>query len=148
MNASFKSENARQTEAAYGAGGRGRGGPGLPTQNGCFDNGPPNPLGDEPTAVQEVQHYAEGVGQLRDQIARRIPAGEHGWWDDEFAVVKAACELAVHRYFGSDYDVRSVTKFAAELRRSWGGTFGLSLVEFEAVIRVALAGVSVDLDAG
>lgn len=83
--------------------------------------------------------------ELRDDLAGRIPVGSDGWRADEFAVTEAACELAVRRYFGDDYDVRSVTSFAAGLRSSWGGTFGLTLVDFEAVIRAALGEDFIDL---
>jgi hypothetical protein len=84
----------------------------------------------------------QGQHERRDELVTQVSEGPVR--DDDLALLKAACELAVREYFGADYDVRAVTAFAAEVRRSQGG-FGLGLMEMEAVIRAALGEADVDL---
>jgi len=69
-----QADQARRALAPYGAGGGGVGGPKRPTE-GCFDDGAPNPLGEEPTAGQEGQHFSEDVGHAIDAaLGRGKPA--------------------------------------------------------------------------
>lgn len=63
------------------------------------------------------------------------------------AVVEAASEIALRRYYGVDYDVRDVTPLAELVRDSETGSRPLSLMQIEAVIRAALGERDVDLRA-
>jgi hypothetical protein len=63
---------------------------------------------------------------------------EAGWNDDEPAVVEAACELAVGRFFGTEYDVRDITAFVAELAEATERDLTRDQQKTEAVIRLAL----------
>ena len=75
---------------------------------------------------------------LREQLRPTLNGGKPGWNDDEPAVVEAACELAVRRYFTQEYDVRAVADFVAELRLAAGNEPPLDQLRTEAVIRSAL----------
>jgi len=80
-----------------------------------------------------------GQPELRERLRPALNGGRDGWNDDEPAVVQAACELAVRRYFFPGYDVRQVTAFVSDLcQATAGGPTSLDLLEAEAVIRVAL----------
>lgn len=80
----------------------------------------------------------------RDRLAPRINGPRPGLADD-MAVVEAASEIALCRYYGADYDVRHVTPLAGLVRDSWEGRLPLSLMQIEAVIRAALGEHDVDL---
>jgi predicted component of type VI protein secretion system len=80
----------------------------------------------------------------RDRLAPRMN-GPRPDLADDMAVVEAASEIALRRYFGEDYDVRHVTAFAELVRDSWAGRLPLSLLQIEAVIRRALGEHAVDL---
>jgi hypothetical protein len=80
----------------------------------------------------------------RDHLAAQLSGPQPGLRDD-FAVVETACEIAASRYFGSDYDVRSVNDLADLVRRTSAGELRLTLMQIEAVIRAALGEQDVDL---
>lgn len=61
-------------------------------------------------------------------------------------MVQAACELAVSRFFGTSYDVRAITTFAAELREATGHDPRYDQLKTEAVIRSALGEQDVDTE--
>lgn len=85
--------------------------------------------------------------ELRDRLRPKLNGGRQtGWNDDEPAVVQAACEAAVARFFGADYDVRDVTAFAALLRQAAGDDPNpmYDQLKNEAVIRLALGEPDVD----
>lgn len=83
--------------------------------------------------------------ELRDRLRPKLNGGRKtGWNDDEPAVLEAACERAVGRFFGSDYDVRAVTAFAAQLREANAGDPTYDQLKMEAVIRLALGEPDVD----
>jgi len=82
----------------------------------------------------------------RDRLAPRINGPRPGLADD-MAVVEAASEIALRRYYGVDYDVRDVTPLAELVRDSETGSRPLSLMQIEAVIRAALGERDVDLRA-
>jgi hypothetical protein len=83
--------------------------------------------------------------ELRDRLRPKLNGGRQtGWNDDEPAVVEAACERAVGRFFGSDYDVRAITAFAAELREANANDPTNDQLKTEAVIRLALGEQNVD----
>lgn len=76
--------------------------------------------------------------ELREQLGLTLNGGKTGWNDDEPAVVEAACELAVRRFFPQDYDVRAITAFVSELRAATGNDPPVEQLKTEAVIRSAL----------
>jgi hypothetical protein len=80
----------------------------------------------------------------RDRLAPRLNGSRPDLADD-MAVVEAASEIALRRYFGADYDVRHITDLAELVRDSWGGRLPLSLMQIEAVMRAALGEHNVDL---
>ena len=85
--------------------------------------------------------------QLRDRLRPKLNGGRQtGWNDDEPAVVQAACELAVGRFFGTSYDVRAITAFVAELREATGNDRAHDQLKTEAVIRLALGEQNVDTE--
>lgn len=59
-------------------------------------------------------------------------------------MLEAACERAVGRFFGSDYDVREVTAFAALLREANANDPTYDQLKMEAVIRLGLGEPDVD----
>jgi hypothetical protein len=83
---------------------------------------------------------------LRRQLSQMLNGGRDGWNDDEPAVIEAACELAVRRSFGANYDIREISAFVSEMRAriQQNGTAPGQL-EMEAVIRVALGETEVDI---
>lgn len=84
--------------------------------------------------------------ETRRRLGRKLNGGADGWNDDEPAVVEAACELAVHQFFGSSYDVRAVTNFVSEVRgRVQGSQTPINQLETEAVIRSGLGERDVDI---
>jgi len=83
---------------------------------------------------------------LREQLRPTLNGGKDGWNDDEPAVIEAACELAVRRYFAEDYDVLAVADFVAELRLATGNDPPLDQLKTEAVIRWALGKADVVTD--
>lgn len=77
--------------------------------------------------------------ELRDRLKTKLNGGKaKGWNDDEPAVIEAACELAVGRFFGTSYDVRAITELAHNRRYDQQKT--------EAVIRSALGEQDVDTE--
>ena len=83
--------------------------------------------------------------ELRDRLKNKLNGGKvKGWNDDEPAVVQAACELAVGRFFGTTYDVRAVTTFAAELYEAAAHDPRYDQLKTEAVIRSALGEQDID----
>jgi len=82
--------------------------------------------------------------ELRDRLHPKLNGGDKGWNDDEPAVVQAACELAVARFFGTSYDVRAITAFVAELREATANDPAYDQLKTEAVIRSALGEQDVD----
>ena len=83
--------------------------------------------------------------EVRRQLSARLNSGRPGWDDDEAAVAAAACELAMRACFGTGYDVRDVTAFAARLREASGENLGGGLMRLEALLRSALGEVDVDV---
>jgi len=83
--------------------------------------------------------------EVRRQLSARLNDGRPGWSDDEAAVVKAACELAMRAYFGAEYDVRDVTAFASQLREAAGENLAGGLMRLEALLRSALGESDVDV---
>jgi hypothetical protein len=81
--------------------------------------------------------------EVVEVLGKQIPSGEAGFRDDA-AVAEAAC-LAARRYFGADYDVRTVAEFARWLRDVWVGGFRLDVMQIEAVMRAALYERDIDL---
>lgn len=51
------------------------------------------------------------------RLAQQLNRGERGWNDDEPAVVEAACELAVRRFFGPNGSGIPVRDFVSDMRR-------------------------------
>lgn len=84
--------------------------------------------------------------ELRDRLKTKLNGGKAGWNDDEPAVVQAACELAVSRFFGTSYDVRAITAFTAELREATAHDPRYDQLKTEAVIRSALGEQDVDTE--
>ena len=83
--------------------------------------------------------------ELRDRLRIKLNGGRQtGWNDDEPAVVEAACESAVARFFGANYDVHDITAFAALLREAAGNDPAHDQLKTEAVIRLALGEPDVD----
>jgi hypothetical protein len=84
--------------------------------------------------------------ELRDRLRPKLNGGKKGWNDDEPAVVEAACESAVARFFGANYDARDVTAFAALLGEAAGDDPNpmFDQLKTEAVIRLALGEPDVD----
>jgi hypothetical protein len=76
--------------------------------------------------------------ELRDQLLPTLNGGHAGWNDDEPAVVEAAAISMLRPFFGTAYDVRSVTDFAAKLHQATAGDKAISQLKAEAVIRLAL----------
>jgi hypothetical protein len=72
----------------------------------------------------------------RDRLAPRLNGPRPGLADD-MAVVRAASEIALRRYYGAHYDVRDVTPLAELVRDSWEGRLPLGLMQIEAVVRAA-----------
>ena len=76
---------------------------------------------------------------LRDRLILKLNGGQEvGWNDDEPAVVEAACELSVRRYFGAPYDASAVTEFVRELREVTDDDVAFPQLKTEPVIRAAL----------
>lgn len=82
--------------------------------------------------------------ESRNRLASKLNGGKDGWNYDEPAVVEAACELAVRRYFPADPDIREITAMARDMYAASKRLPGV--LEVEAVIRAALGepGISVD----
>jgi len=85
--------------------------------------------------------------ELRDRLRRTLNGGKEGWNYDEPAVVEAASELAIIRFFGTDYDAYDISGAV-----SWMRDVELARnktphgqMEMEAVIRSALGEGDVDL---
>jgi hypothetical protein len=86
--------------------------------------------------------------ERRRQLSEKLGGGKPGWNWDEPAVVQAACELAVRRLWGTNYDVRDVTAavtFMREASKERRGQAPYGQLEMEAVIRVALGEIDVDM---
>jgi hypothetical protein len=84
--------------------------------------------------------------ELRDRLKTKTNGGNaKGWNNDEPAVIEAACELAVGRFFGAGYDVRAITEFVAVLREATAHDPTYDQLKTEAVIRAALGEKDVDL---
>jgi hypothetical protein len=85
--------------------------------------------------------------ELRDRLRAELNEGKRkGWNDDEPAVVEAACELAVGRFFGTSYDVRAITEFVAVLREAAAHDPRYDQLKTESVICAALGEKDVDLE--
>jgi hypothetical protein len=90
-----------------------------------------------------MQHNVE----LRKQLSAKLNGGKFGWKYDEPAVVQAACELAVRRLWGTNYDVRDITELVTFIRNASIERRGRSKygqLEMEAVIRSALGETDID----
>jgi hypothetical protein len=85
--------------------------------------------------------------EARRALAGRLNGGQQGWNYDEPAVMEAACELAVRRFFGSGYDVREITAAVSWMRSANQdrGRTSHGQLEMEAVIRSALGEPDVDI---
>lgn len=78
-----------------------------------------------------------GEQKLRGQLKLRLNEGKRtGWNNDEPAVLEAACELAVRRFFGSDYSTVAVAEFVSELQMAAGAAL-IGQPEAEMLIRSA-----------
>lgn len=89
--------------------------------------------------------------ELRKQLNTTLNNGKPGWNDDEPAVVEAACEIAVRRFFGADYDVREITSFVSQVRSKIHSVEPPDQLRTEAMIRSALGEsdvVTSDITAG
>jgi hypothetical protein len=85
-----------------------------------------------------------GENELRRQLTGRLNGGKEGWNYDEPAVVDAACELAVRRFFPPGVDVREITAVASDMRQKSKSLPGQ--LKVEAVIRSALGEADVVID--
>jgi len=85
--------------------------------------------------------------EVRRQLTRELNGGKRGWNYDEPAVVEAACELMVRRFFGTSYDVREITAAVSFLRTADQAKDKTphGQLEMEAVIRSALGETDVDI---
>lgn len=94
-----------------------------------------------------LQAMLVGDAEARRSLTRRLNGGKQGWNYDEPAVVEAACELAVRRFFGSGYDVREITAAVSWMRSAdqAKGKTPHGQLEMEAVIRSALGEADVDI---
>jgi len=94
--------------------------------------------GPVPGPATVVGQWLQAIGlrqfDRRDELARRLSSPT----TDDAAVAEAACQRAARSYFGPDYDVRAVTRFAEQLRRATGEDLGGGQMQTEAVIRAAL----------
>ena len=102
-------------------------------------------LGPGARAGEVVGQWLQAIGlrqfDRRDELARRLSSPT----TDDAAVAEAACQRAARSYFGPDYDVRAVTRFAEQLRRATGEDLGGGQMQTEAVIRAALGEPNLDL---
>ncbi|HCU93515.1 MAG TPA: hypothetical protein DHU96_12615 [Actinobacteria bacterium] len=85
--------------------------------------------------------------EVRKKLSPQLNGGKIGFNRDEAGVVQAACELAVRRLWGSDYDVRDVSAAVSFMREAnlQQGKEPHGQLEMEAVIRAALGETEVDL---
>jgi hypothetical protein len=85
--------------------------------------------------------------ETRKWLSRQLNGGKLGFNRDEAAVVQAACELAVQRLWGSDYDVGEITAAVSFMREAdlENGKNRYGQLEMEAVIRAALGETATDL---
>jgi hypothetical protein len=81
---------------------------------------------------------------LRDKLRPALNNGRKRWNDDEPAVVQAAGEIISGKYLGAGYDVRAVTDFVAELRKTTNNDGQFPRLNTEAVIRAALGETDAD----
>ena len=86
-----------------------------------------------------------GDNYRRRQLTGMLNAGKTGWNSAEVAVVQAACEIVLRRYFKPDYDVRDVTEFARYLRQASGQDLGTGLMQAEALLRHALGETEISI---
>lgn len=85
-----------------------------------------------------------GENETRRELAGKLNGGRDGWNYDEPAVVEAACELAVRRFFSADVDARDITAIAEDMQQKSKALPGS--LEVEAVIRSALGEPEVVID--
>ncbi len=85
-----------------------------------------------------------GENELRRQLTGKLNGGKDGWNYDEPAVVDAACELAVRRFFPPGVDVREIAAVASDMRQKSKSLPGQ--MKMEAVIRAALGETDVVID--
>lgn len=104
-----------------------------------------SPAGPRTLVGLMLQAAMTGDGTRARHLARRLSDGQDGRSDDESAVVEAASELALHQYFGADYDVRSVTALVTEFRATKTSVQMPGHLVLEAVIRSDLGDQDVDL---
>lgn len=77
--------------------------------------------------------------ELRDELAGKLNGGNtSGWNYDELAVVEVAFQMAAHRLFRTDADVRNISAYVADLRRRITTATPPGQLEAEALIRAAL----------
>jgi hypothetical protein len=79
-------------------------------------------MGRQATQPRTVVGRWLSAGVLDDADARtclghQLNGGVRGWNDDEPAVVEAACEIAVRKYFGPDPAPEAIAAFVSELHR-------------------------------
>src|SRR5215468_6023933 len=94
---------------------------------------------------QYLRAMIMGDKELRERLL--LGFSRDGWDRDQASVMQAACDLAAGRYFGSDYDVRDISKLVSLIRQTTqeAGKVLHGQLEMEAVIRHALAEVEVDI---
>jgi hypothetical protein len=87
-----------------------------------------------------------GETALRKKLSAKLGGGKPGWNYDEPAVIETACQLAVRRLWGTDYDVRDITAAVTFMRQAdqAGGRTPPGQLEMEAIIRGALGEPDVD----
>ena len=85
-----------------------------------------------------------GENELRRELTGKLNGGKDGWNYDEPAVVDAACEIVVRRFFPSDVDVREIAAIASDMRQKSKSLPGQ--LKVEAVIRAALGEADVVID--
>jgi hypothetical protein len=88
-----------------------------------------------------------GDAPTRRHLSAKLGGGKAGWNYDEPAVIEAACQLAVRRLWGAEYDVRDITAavtFMREASIERRGKAPYGQLEMEAVIRAALGEADVD----
>jgi hypothetical protein len=83
---------------------------------------------------------------VRKRLSAQLAGGKVGFNRDEAGVVQAACELAVRRLWGAEYDVRDITAAVSFVREAdiEKGKTPYGQLEMEAVIRSALGEANVD----
>ena len=99
---------------------------------------PAEPLGPRTYAGLWLRALLRGDGESYRNLAPKLNRGVKGWNDDEPAVVEAACQIAVRRFFGA-YQHAPIDDFVADMRNRIAKVrIAPSQVDMEAVIRAAI----------